>query len=231
MRAKDVMTRKVVTVDEEATIPEVVQLLLESRVSAVPVLNREGQVVGVVSEGDLVHRERTPQRSSWWLAFFRDREKMAEEFRKVHGLRARDVMTKPAVTAEEDASVEEIATLLEEKHIKRVPILKEGRLVGIVSRADLLRALAVKPPAKEPEVTRKDEEIRQAILDLLEQEPWAPLGMLSVSVRDGVVHLWGTVKMEAQKEAIRVAAENVEGVREVVNHLTIWEELPYISKL
>lgn len=225
MKAKDIMTRHVITVSEDTPISDILTKLLEHRISGVPVTDAEGHVVGLVSEGDLILRETPPRRRSWWLSLFGDHRKMAEEFAKVHGLRARDVMTKPVVAVEEETPIREIAALLESRHIKRVPVLKAGRLVGIVSRADLVRALVVQPPVARGAVT--DEEVRRAIHAILAEEPWVPVGAVTVMVQEGVVHLWGSVPSEEQKEAVRVAAEGVPGVREVIVHLAVAKEATF----
>ncbi len=146
MRAKDVMTSPIVTVGPEATVQEIAKLLIERQVSGMPVLDQGGRVVGIVSEGDLMRRvEHADERHrSWWLKLFSDEITEATEYVKTHGRRAAEVMTRDVVTVDEDTPLHEIAALLEERRIKRVPVVRDGRLVGIVSRANLLHGLAAR---------------------------------------------------------------------------------------
>ena len=150
MQARDIMTERVITVGPETTVREIATLLLERRISAVPVVEESGEIVGIVSEGDLIHRNEigTELRGrSWWLRLFDDSAALAERYSKSHGAKARDVMTRDVVSVDETVSLADIAELLETKHIKRVPVIRDGRLAGIVSRADLVRALAAIPRA------------------------------------------------------------------------------------
>src|SRR5690606_11257928 len=143
MRARDIMTTSVVTVSPETRVPDIARVLLERRISALPVVDGAGRVIGIVSEGDLLHRaeNKTERRRSWWLDLISSADTLAEDYVKSHGLTAKDVMNAPVISATPDASLAELATLLERHGIKRVPILENGALVGIVSRADLLRGL------------------------------------------------------------------------------------------
>ena len=220
VKAKDIMTRKVVTVTPDTEVREVARLLTERRISAVPVVDEQGRVLGIVSEGDLVRRPElgTERHPSWWLRLFLSPEDQAREFVKSHGHRARDVMTRDPVTVDEEASLEDIAELLETRHIKRVPVVHEGRLVGIVSRADLLRALASRKAAPEPRAD--DRTLRDRIERALE-EAGVRHEFMSVMVSGGVAHLWGIVDTPEEREAARVAAESVPGVREVRVRLNI----------
>ncbi len=155
MEAQDIMTRDVVTVGPDATVQEIAQLLVDRHVSAAPVVDAAGALLGIVSEGDLVRRleiagERQP---SWWLAMISDPGERAKDYVKTHAQKASEIMTKNVATVNEATSVADIAHLLEERRIKRVPVLADGKLVGIVARADLLRALAVRPPERAGERT------------------------------------------------------------------------------
>lgn len=225
MQAKDVMTTKVVTVGPETPVNAVAALLLERHISAVPVIDEDRTVLGIVSEGDLMRREETAQRQSWWLAAFGDPEELARQFVKSHGQRAKDVMTCEVVTVTEETPLVEIAALLEKHGIKRVPVLREGRLVGIVSRADLLRGLAVRGMKPMTPVAPDDASIRAQVLAVMHREPWARFHFLSVVVDHGVVHLWGLVQSEAERDALRIAAENIPGVQGVEDHLRFWRRV------
>ena len=224
MKAKDVMTTKVVAVAPDTPVDAVAALLLERHVSAVPVIDEDRRILGVVSEGDLMRRSKVTRRRPWWLVTFRDAEILAREFVKAHGLYAKDVMTQEVVTVTEETPIATIAELLEEKGIKRVPVVRDGRLVGIVSRADLLRGLAargLKPSASE---VRDDRAIQAHLLAVLEREPWADTTFLSIIVDHGVVHFWGLVRSEDERRALCLAAETVPGVRRVRTYLRLLSE-------
>ncbi len=215
MQARDVMTEHVITVGPDAAVREIATLLLERHISAVPVVEEGGVLIGIVGEGDLIHRSElgTEARGrSWWLRLFEDSTDLAERYSKSHGAKARDVMTRDVVSVSETASLSEIAELLETKHIKRVPVTRDGKLAGIVSRANIVRALAANPaPALEP-ASADDQEIRRQIIDLLKTEPWGNCWNTTVFVSDGVVEFWGMVESEAEREASRIAAEGIAGV-------------------
>lgn len=222
MVANDIMTTIVVTVMPETSVEEIARSLLTHHISAVPVVDRDGQLRGIVSEGDLTRRPEmgTERRRSWWLTLVGSTEDHAREYVKSHGRHAADVMTTFVVTVTEGTPVAEIARLLEERRIKRVPVVRDGRVVGIVSRADLIRGLASRrPPEAPPSVD--DVTIRERVGAALESTGFVP-GVsvhVNVIVNDGVVHLWGLVETEEQRHACRVAAETVPGVRSVEDHL------------
>jgi CBS domain-containing protein len=224
MQASDIMTHEVVSVRHDAPLEEVIQVMLTHRVSGLPVVD-DGAVVGMLSENDLLRRPEmgTQRRRHHWLQLFSSGEAQAADYVRTHGLTAGEVMTSNVVSVNETTDVEEIAELLESRGIKRVPVLRSGKLVGIVSRADLLRSLGSRLRAK-PQAG--DREIRAAVLAELSRHPsWAPRpAQLSVSVQDGVVHYWGTVRSTAQRQAMIVAAERVAGVRHVEDHMLDWRE-------
>lgn len=220
MQARDVMQTNVVTVMPEMPVREIAEQLLANRISAVPVVDEQGRVVGIVSEGDLMRRPEsgTERHPSWWLRLFASPEERAITYVKSHGGHARDVMTQPVVSVGEDASLEEIAELLEKQHIKRVPVLREGKLCGIVSRADLLRGLVARQAA--PAVSAGDQTLKDAVEKAL-AETGVRSFLLSVVVAGGVVHLWGATESEAEKRAARVAAEGVPGVTSVRDEIRV----------
>jgi CBS domain-containing protein len=222
MRAKDVMSSPVVTAGPQTTVPEIAKLLIERRISALPVVDQGERVIGIVSEGDLMRRvENTDERHrSWWLRLFSDPATDAADFVKTHGRRAADVMTRDVVTVGEDTPLHEIAALLEERRIKRVPVVREGRVVGIVSRANLLHGLAARP-ANTPVRSADDEVIRSRILTTLREEVGGMTHFVNVVVNDGVVDLWGATDSSEVAQAIRVAAETAPAVREVRHHVTV----------
>ena len=221
MKAKDVMTHSVLTVGPSTPINEIARLLLERHVSAVPVVDPANRILGIVSEGDLMRRPETgtERRLSWWLRIIADRDTLAREYAKSHGSEAQSIMTREVVTVKEDAELAEIAQILEKKRIKRVPVVREGRLVGIVSRANLLQGLAVKKGAIGAEAKVDDKRIRSELLEALQKEPWVSRGTLNVVVDNGVVHLYGLVTSDAEREALVVAAKATDGVHGVEDHL------------
>lgn len=221
MQARDLMVSPVVTVQPSASVKEVAKLLLEQGISAVPVVDDQGKLVGVVSEGDLLHRPEigSERRRSWWLLGLTDEETLAAEYVKAHARKVADVMTPKVITAAPDASLHELATLMEANAIKRVPIVEDGRLVGIVSRANLVRALASAQPALEIELS--DANIQGQLLAHLQNQAWARPWLLNIMVKNGVVDLWGVVRSDAERRAVRIAAESMDSVRAVNDNLVI----------
>lgn len=229
MKAKDVMTSPVVTVGPDTPVHEIAALLFERRISGVPVL-QDGRLVGLVSEADLLRRheigtDRIAQPHSWWLRLFGG-DRTPAEYVKTHAGRARDVMVREVVSVTPETPIADIAALLEARGIKRVPVLDRGRLVGIVSRGNLVQALAttrrVAPKATQP----RDQAIRGRLLAELERQPWWGRVSSSVMVTEGVVHYWGTVGSDDERNAARVAAENVPGVKGVEDHRFEYRDLP-----
>jgi CBS domain-containing protein len=218
MRARDVMVRAVATATPETTVEEVARLMINLRISGVPVLDRNGQLVGIVTEGDLLRRAETGTehpRSSW-SEWFSSKSGLAAEYVKSHARRVEDVMTRGVATVGELAALGEIADLMETRRIKRVPVVHNGKIVGIVSRADLLQVLAsggAKTPGDE-----RDHTIRIQLLAELDEQKWTDAGERRVVVSDGVVHFWGTVGSEEERRALRVVAENIPGVRGIEDH-------------
>jgi len=194
----------------------------------VPVVDSECRILGIVSEGDLMRRPEsgTERRPGWWLELCAGPEELAAEYVKTHGLRAADVMTRKVVTVTGDATLDEIAQLLEERRIKRVPVVDGGRLVGIVSRADLLRGLASRHAQTEAPSPADDRAIREKFLQVLAEQRWAQPSNVNVIVTNGTLHLWGTVESEQERRALRIAAETILGVRSVEDHLA--ESAPYL---
>lgn len=221
MKARDVMVSPVITVDTAATLEDVVRLLLKHRISAVPVVDDRGRLVGMVSEGDLTHRceiGTARQRSRLMMLLLGNRAQ-AEDYIKTHATKVADMMTRTVIAAEPETPLSEIATLMELHNIKRVPIVRDGQLVGIVSRANLVQAIATS--GTKLEVPIADTTIRDKLLAHLKAQAWAHTDLLNATVRDGVVNLWGFSSSEVEKTAIRVAAEQTPGVRAVNNHITV----------
>lgn len=220
MQAKDIMTTTVATVPPEATIREIATLLLARRVSAALVVDPDGAVLGIVSEGDLMRRPETgtERRPSWWLSFVASPNETAVAYVKSHGGHARDVMTRDVISVPENTSLGEIAETLEKHRIKRVLVLRNGRLCGIVSRADLLHGLIARKAA--PVASASDQTIKAALETVL-ADAGVRSEFLSVVVSGGIVHLWGAVESDAEKDAARVAAENVPGAKGVRDEIGV----------
>jgi CBS domain-containing protein len=222
MKAADVMVTNVVTVGVNASIGEVAAILLNNNISGAPVVGEKGELVGIVSEGDLMRRPETgtAKRHSWWLEFLSNERTLAAEYIKSHSRKIADVMTSEVITAKPDTPLGEIAAMLERNRIKRVPIVEGGKIVGLVSRANILQALA-SATKKLPSLTSvADSELRKKVVARLAAEPWRPT-MLSVTVQDGTVDLWGLVQSVEQKKAARLAAELTPGVRAVVDNIIL----------
>jgi CBS domain-containing protein len=228
MKASDIMTSPAITVGPHTPVAQIAALLAERRISAVPVVE-DGRLVGLVSEADLLHRHEIgtdgPVRTgpSWlqWLSGGRS----AAEYVRSHAVRARDVMTHEVFSAAADASVADIVALMEKRKVKRVPILRGAELVGIVSRADVVRAVAAKRGGARTE-SPGDEAIRARIAAELEGQPWWRAPYSSVQVTDGVVHYLGLIDSEDERSAARVAAENIPGVRGVEDHRFTMYDIP-----
>jgi CBS domain-containing protein len=218
MIASDVMTRSVISVPPDATVADAVELMLERGISGLLVVDNSGTLVGMVTEGDLLRRDEigTRRQRSWWLRLLASPSRQAA-----------DLMTRDVISVDAKASLSDIVALMEEHRIKRVPVLEGDKVVGLVSRADLLRALSV--AARERGAAADDRSIRERILDTLTHENWAPKTTLNVTVVNGVVDLWGTISNDQERRAICVMAENTPGVRKVVDHLVFVE--PYTGTI
>lgn len=223
MDASDVMVRKVVTIGPDDDIAAAVRLLVDHDVSALPVVDAENHVLGVLSEGDLLHREEdgTLKRRPWWVEALTPSSTLALDYAKSHGRRVAEVMSAKVISASEDTPLWELANILEKNRIKRVPILKDGKLVGIVSRSNLIQALAsaeagLEPPAKD---AAADRDIRNAILARLADQPWTDFGERNIVVSDKVVHLWGLVGSPEEHKALLALAEGIPGVRKISDEM------------
>lgn len=226
MDARNVMTSPVVTAGPDTTVLEIVQLMLDNKISAVPILDEAGMLIGLVSEGDLMRRSEmgTARHPPWWLSAFRGTVSLADGFIKSHGVLASEVMTRQLITADEDTPLWKIAETLEKKKIKRLPIVRAGRVVGIVSRSNLLQALAAQREKAMQSVSKDDQTIREEMLKVLKGEAWPDLSHLNIVVTGGTVHFWGLVNSESQREGLKVAAEAVGGVKDVVDHTLLATE-------
>lgn len=226
MQARDIMASRVVSIAPEATVLEAIDLMLKNRISGLPVIDRTGALVGIVTEGDFLRRVETgtERKRPRWLEFLLGPNSLAKDYVRSHGRRVEEVMTRELVTVSEDAPLDEVVRIMERKRVKRLPVMHGRELVGIVSRASLLHAFAtmsrdLPPPAK------SDADIQQRVMEELAKQPWAPIALIDIVVKDGVVELWGSITEASQGEALRVCAENIPGVKAVVSHLSWIEPL------
>jgi len=219
MRAHQIMTRPVITVAPETTIVEAANTMLQKHVSGLPVVNAAGKLVGIISEGDFIRRSEigTQRRRGRFLRFILGSGKEASDFVHENGRKVAEIMTPEPLAITEDTALEEIVELMEKNKVKRLPVIRDNKVVGIVSRANLLQAVA-SLARQVPDPTADDDHIRNRIIDALERNDWCPFG-LSVIVRDGIVHLSGVITDERSRQAAIVAAENVSGVVKVHDHL------------
>jgi CBS domain-containing protein len=229
MRASDVMTSNVISVTPDMTVREVARIFVDNGISGAPVLDPDGHVAGMISEGDLLHRseigtEERP-RTSWLDLWSASHE--ARDYIKTHAVKVRDVMTTDVLTVKPDTSLGEVASILETRRIKRVPVTDAGRLVGIVSRANLVQALASVHDEPSTDVTLSDAEIRAMLMGELAGRKWSFAGR-NLVVTNGVVHLWGVFHSVEAVEAVRVAAQNIPGVKRVEDHTEPYQMMPGI---
>jgi CBS domain-containing protein len=223
MRVSDIMVKDVVSVGPEASVKDVAALMLERRISGLPVVDG-GRVLGIVSEGDLIRRPEidTDKAKLSWLHMFLSDEQRARDFVKSHGRKARDVMTQPARCVAPDTPLTEVVRLMERHRVKRLPVLQDGKLAGLVTRADLLRALVMRQA--QPAAAATDQELRDRIESILHNEDWAVSAVVYIQVENGVAQLWGTVESDEQREALLLAVRGIPGLKDVQPHLG--HELP-----
>jgi CBS domain-containing protein len=230
MKAAEVMVSNVITVSPEASVQDVANILLTNRISAVPVVTAKGELVGIVSEGDLIRRVETDteHRRSWWIELLIGRGPLATEYVKSHSHKVSDLMSRDVITATPDTPLRDIAGLLEKNGIKRVPIVKNRKLVGIVSRANLVQALAAQKKQVDRDRPVDDLTIREEIMARLDGKLWTKFAPVNVIVRNGVVDLWGIVDSDSVKQAVRVAVEETAGVRGVNDNLSTQRIAHYV---
>ncbi|TPN51467.1 CBS domain-containing protein [Mesorhizobium sp. B1-1-7] len=220
MQAEAIMSKPVICTDPSASIAEVAGLMLSKKISGLPVISGDGTLVGIVSEGDFLQRGElgTQQKRSRWLELLVSPGKAADEYVRANGRRIEEVMSDSVVTASPAASLAEIVDLMMHHHVKRIPIVKSRRVVGIITRSDILRALLSLLPDAEPTAI-DDQRIRQNIIAELAKQKWAGKALINVMVDKGVAKLSGAIFDERERRAAIVAAENVAGVKHVEDSL------------
>ena len=223
MKAADIMVSPVITVGPDATVQDVAEILIRNRISAVPVLSQQGKILGIVSEGDLLRRvESGTQRArSWWLELLTSKFTLRDEYMKSHSRKVTDVMTSDVLTVSPDTRLGDVASVLEKNGIKRVPVVTDGKLVGIVSRANLVQAIASIGNTIKTQDAVSGAALREKVIRQLDSVSLAWPVLVNVIVNDGNIELWGIVESESEKRAARVAAETTPGVGAVIDHLMI----------
>jgi len=222
MQVRDMMTTNVISVGADEPIVKAASLMLQNRISGLPVVDKEGELVGMVTEGDFLRRGElgTQRRRPKWLEFILGPGKLAEEYVRTSGRKVEDVMTPNPLTIRDDDTLEAVVEMMERHHIKRLPVTRGGRMVGIISRANLMHALATYAPNLSPP-SGGDSAIRANILAAFAKQDWAP--RINVIVKDGVAELYGVIADERERRGLVVAVENVAGVKKVRDHL-VWVE-------
>jgi CBS domain-containing protein len=226
MEAQDVMTRNVVAVGPDTTVGEIAAMLVRHRISAVPVVSGDEQLLGIVTQTDLAHRSETgtEKRRKWWLEAFADPDVKAREYVKSHGLKAQDVMTRHVVSVQQTDDLAEVADALDSHRIRQVPVVSKGKIVGMISRADIVRKLAetkVAPTGAQPD----NGTLQKAIWDEIKAQSWLKTAFVNLAVKDGVVELWGAVDSIEQRQALRVLVEGVPGVRKVEDNVALFPKV------
>jgi CBS domain-containing protein len=224
MKAKDVMTVDVLTVTEDTSVLEAIRLMLQRRISGLPVVNASDAVVGMVTEGDLLRRVElgTERRRARWIEFLTGPGRQADEYTRAHGRKVGDVMTREVHTVPEDATLTDALDIMERYRVRRVPVMRDRKMIGIVTRSNLLRAIAGLARATTP-VSADDATIRENLLAELKKQRWAPTASIDVEVSNGVVIFSGAILDDRQRDALRVAAENIPGVKRIEDRLA-WIE-------
>jgi len=226
MKASEIMARNVIAIRAEASVNEAVRLMLQHKISGLPVVNAADELVGIVTEGDFLRRAETGTETQRprWLQLLMGTGKLADDYVRSHGRKVAAIMTADVVAVGEDAALGEVVKAMEKWRIKRVPVIRDRKVVGLISRSDLLRAFAraiptvAATPAPEDDLKLRD--LVQAEFDRL---PWSMRNMISVTVENGAVDLQGVVFNVRERDALRVAAENIPGVKAVYDHL-VWIE-------
>ena len=222
MKAQDIMTRDVTTVSPNTSVRDIAAVMVEKHISGVPVLTDNGQIIGMVSQSDLLHRAElgTERTYKWWFRTFADSNALAQDYAKAHGRKAHDIMSRYVVSVRDDAELRDVADILDNYRIKRVPVVQEGRLVGIITRGDLVRALS------QVQISKAAKKIDNAALhktlhDRIRTQSWINESYINLTVNDGVVELWGYVETVDQHSALRSLVEETDGVSRVEDKLSV----------
>lgn len=223
MKARDIMSSPVHTIRTDTSIIDIAALMATHRISGVPVVDDEGRMIGIVSETDLLHRAETgtERKRKWWISLFLDADMRARDYIKTHGHTAADLMSRFVISVPHDASLAAVADMLDVNNLKRVPVLENGRLIGMITRGDLVRAVAdagamSQAPQREPAALQK------AINEQLGRQSWLNAAFVNVIVTDTTVEIWGYVPSEDQRKALLILVKEMAGTsRTVESHVTV----------
>jgi CBS domain-containing protein len=226
MNAAQTMTRSVITVAEDTPVIDAARLMIDYRTSGLPVVNAAGQLVGIVTEGDLLRRVEngTEKPSTAWAGLFAP-GRAADAYARSHGRKVGEVMTRGVEYVASHTPLSEVVRLMETHHIKRLPVVDEDKVVGIISRADLLRAFLHSVGAEKPSEALTDSQIQSQLLSSIRRQPWAPWVTIGVAVKGGVCELAGTVTDDRTRRALRVLCENTPGIASVTDHMICIEPM------
>ena len=223
MRASEIMTKDVATIPPDMPVKEIARFLADRRISGVPVLSPNKGVLGMVSEADLLRRVEldTDPRPTRWADGYAKPNEMAQAFVKAHGAKAHDIMARPVVSVEHDAPLDTVASTLDQHGIKRVPVMQQGKLVGIIARSDLVRAFGRTHAGAEGDAHLSNSIIHKAVTDSMHGKSWLDTSYINLTVNDGVVRVSGYVQSKEHQEAMRILIEEIPGVRRVEQDLQI----------
>jgi len=222
MKAHEIMTRDVMTVRSDTSVRDIAALMVEKHISGVPVLTDDGKLIGMVSQSDLLHRAEvgTDRKHKWWFRILADSSALAREYTKAHGLRARDIMSRYVVFVRDDAELRDVADILDKRRIKRVPVVRGDRLVGLITRGDLVRALSqVQVSTAAKAISNAD--LHKMLYDRIRSQSWINDNYISLTVNDGIVELAGFVERDEQRNALRVLVEETDGVSRVDDKIRV----------
>lgn len=222
MKAQDIMTRSVFTVTPLTAVREVAALLAEKRISGVPVVTEDGHVVGILSESDLLHRQEigTDKPRKSWLRAFADPDRLAREFAKTHGMLVDDIMSRHIVSVNEETDLQDVVNLLEKHNLKRLPVIKDGKLVGLITRGDIVRALS-KKAMEQISAPVSDSDLQARILEKMRSSKWLLDSYINLTVAEGVVEMWGMAVSEDQRKALKVLINETQGVKRIDDRLRV----------
>ncbi|UGY26619.1 CBS domain-containing protein [Bradyrhizobium septentrionale] len=213
------MSRNVITIDADASVIDAIKTMLSHHISGLPVVDRDGTLVGILSDGDFIRRVEvgTEKRRGRWLAMLAGTNQVALDFARQHGRKVRQIMSPKPITVEEDIPLEQVVQLMESHGVTRFPVMRDKKLVGMVTRTDFMTAIA-NPRLEGLPSSGDDDQIRTSVIAALAHAPWRPAA-LNVSVHDGIVSMRGSIRSDNAHKAAIVAAENIDGVKRVEDQL------------
>jgi CBS domain-containing protein len=223
MRVHEAMTADVITVGPGVSVREAARLMSDHGVSGLPVVDTDGRLLGLITEGDLILRQAAPRAKHWWQSFLTDSETLAREYQKARGVTVGEVMTRAVVSVHPALPIEAAARIMQDRGVRRLPVVRDDRLVGILSRGDLIKVIAAEPVRM---VMASDGALARTMRDRLEAEPWTPIGIV-VEARDGVIRLSGVAATDTERSALESMARAIPGCHGVDNHVIVGGTVAY----